>query len=102
MLSMKNKKILKYTHHSILRAQQRGCKFQAMSFIHDYGSSTHIRDGAKSFFIKRKDLAYLKNEMPSSEFSKYEKSFKKAVVVKTSLSRDLILTVLHPTRRLWN
>ena len=99
---MKNKKTLKYTNHSLLRAQQRGCKFQAMGFIHDHGSSTHIRDGAKSFYIKRKDLPYLRNEMPPSEFNRLEKSLKKALVVKTSLYRDFILTVIHPSRRLWN
>ncbi len=102
MFFMKNKKLLTHTHHSLLRATQRGCKLEALNYIRDFGYTTRVRGGAKSFHIKRRDLPFLKNEMPTSKFSKLEKSLRKAMIVKTTTKRDVILTVLHPSRRLWH
>tara|TARA_B100001175_G_C19246778_1_gene512707 strand:- start:145 stop:444 length:300 start_codon:yes stop_codon:yes gene_type:complete len=98
---MNHKKQLTHTIHSLSRATQRGCKLEALNLIHNFGETTYVKGGAKSFYIKSKNLPFLKNEMSKTDFKKYEKSLKKAMVVKTTSKTDLILTVIHPSRRLW-
>ena len=52
------------TKHANIRMRQRGIPLEIASLIYRFGSSLPARDGAVKKTIRKKDLAWIKGEIP--------------------------------------